>query len=473
MLEDIEKVRCISCNWTSNAITRYTFCPKCGKPFIFIYNLEKLKERVSKKELRKRAFNMWRYLELLPISSQGEIVSLGEGGTFLHKANKLAKVLGIKNLLIKDETTNPTGSYLDRGSSVLASMLVEMGYSSIIGAVGGNLGASLSAYMAKAGIKGRFFMPLNVDLGKLYQVLAYGPELHMVKDLEEGRRRALSVRIDEYLIDDRDPYIAEGKKTIFWEIVEQLQWETPDWIIAPMASGGLVSMIYQAYLEMKNLGFLEDPPRIVGVQPLGSPSIVNMITGIKEYRKESIIYDLSVIKPVFLEKAIEAIKKTNGRAVAVEDEEMYEYTRKLARNEGIFAEPAAASTLAALDRLLNEGVVSRGDIVVCLITGSGLKDPRTIKWEEGRKLKKKWEVGHLERTKKLILQIVAEGERYGYEIWRELKNRGIEISLPAVYQHLSELLSLGLLRKIGVVEVRRRKRTLYGLTNKGMALAFN
>jgi threonine synthase len=441
-----------------------------------MYDLEELHGRFSPKVLDRRGFNMWRYIELLPISSRRNIVSLGEGGTFLHKADKLANKLGLRRLSIKDETTNPTGSYMDRGSSILISALIEMDYSSVTGAVGGNLGASISAYAAKSGMKSRLFIPKGIDLGKLYQILAYGSELHVVKDMKEAKKRAGLARIggDDYLIEEGDPFINEGKKTIFWEIVEQLEWKLPDWVIVPMASGGLLSMLYKAYKEMVGLGLIEGDFRMVGVQPVGSSPIVNAFNSSSSHdEKESLVYDLSASSPLFLDPALKAIKETKGLALVVSDDEMFQSARRLAKTEGIFAEPAAASTVAALNKLVSERMIGRNDSVVCVITGSGLKDPKSIQWEGLGRRRRATELEHVEGTKKLILQILADRELHGYEIWKGLRERGVDVSLPSVYQHLQDLFESGLVYMVGVTKVKGRRRTVYGLSSRGITLALS
>ena len=470
-------MRCIYCN-NPQPLGLSTTCPDCGEQLTIEYDLDSISQVLDRDELRRRDPGVWKYFELLPVKIDRNIVSLGEGGTFLQKCDGLTKALGLERIYIKNETTNPTGSFIDRGMTVLVSKAREEGLRSLSCVPKGNLGASLAAYSAKSGMKCWVQLGSDIDLGKLYQMIAYNANI-----LLENGRTTSKHRGEAFYIMPSNPFLVEGEKTIVYEICEQMNWQAPTRILSPMGTGGLTSMLWKGLQELTRLGLLDNTSSMItGVQAEKCSPIVeafrNHLEDVKPFEEnDTIAVDIRVADPPLGEMALKAIKESNGTAVAVSDSEIIEAVRLLAKEEGIFAEPSAASTIAGLKKLILNGEVAKDEEVVCVITGAGLKDPSIMESlvRDRRRVKmfvhgieERW-VTRLGETKNKILQILYERTLHGYGIWKALKEEySLEITVTSVYQHLSELVSLNLLNR---GEVRRvageRKRRYYELNEKG------
>lgn len=430
---------------------------------------------------------IWKYLKLLPVLKQDNIVSLGEGGTFLHKCDRLSRELGIKRIYIKDESTNPTGSFLDRGVAVEVSKALELRYRSISCHAAGNLGASLAAYAAKAGLECTIVLSDKIDVGKLYQMIAYGANMEFLEKTAEVDHTARSKDRDLLQLGTNSPYFLEGLKTTGYEICEQLGWALPDRIIVPMGSGAHLSMIWRSLKELHEIeavGSIET--MMCGVQASGCAPIVKAFLEKEDDvkpldRAETSIVDIAVRDPSEGYLALRSIRDSKGAAVAVSDREVLEAVKVLAREEGIFAEPAGASTVAGLKKLVEEGHVGKDEEVVCVITGMGLKDPRSARRfiERSRgmdRFVRAMEDGgfttKLGETKLHILKILSRSEQYGYIIWRNLsKTYRTKIAIPSVYQHLLELERSGLVQRTRAQRVSGRpERRYYSITTKGKSI---
>ncbi|RLE54421.1 MAG: threonine synthase [Candidatus Methanomethylicota archaeon] len=427
--------------------------------------------------LEKRVDGIWKYIELLPCLSSSAI-SLGEGNTELLKCDKLGRKLGIRKLYVKDETKNPTGSFMDRGASVLITRLCESGFRGVYGIFKGNLGASLAAYSAKAGLKCTVFISERIDASKLYQMIAYGATIYPENKLEE-----IKFGDRHYLADNADPFLLEGEKTIGFEIIENFDWHLSDFIIAPMGTGGLISALWKAIKEFEILGLISEfRSKLIGVQSEQCAPIVDkFISGeAKEVDVErTLAVDIAFEKPSRDLEAIKALKESEGYAFKVSDEEMLLASMMLAKMEGVFAEPAAASTIACVKRMIDEGFLDPSDSVVCVITGSGLKDPvaavkeleKNLTLEKFIKLKVRMKprLG-IGSTKIRILKLLSDEKLHGYDVWKKLCKSGFDISIPAVYQHLKELEQMGLISRVKSEVVEGRVRTYYAITSKGVEL---
>lgn len=458
-------------------------CPTCDGSLIVEYDYDSIRERLSRDGLTSRPPGVWKYSELLPPFGEGEIVSLGEGGTFLHDCGRLAEELGVKQLLVKDETTNPTGSFIDRGMTVAVSRVEARGYSGVLCGLSGNLGASLAAYAAKAGMNCIAYVPPTIDLGKLYQMIAFGAEVRYAKD-DGDVPRPSDLTGSPFKIEPVDSFLLQGEKTTGFEIAEQLGWRLPDRVIVPMGNGTHISMIWMGFLELQKVALLrESKVRMTGVQVSGASPIVDAFAEVKPRLRPSnasgeVPMDIGIMKPLLGDLAIRSMKDSGGAAVAVSERETIDALRALAKREGIFAEPAAASTIAAVRRLIEDGAMDRDEEVVCVITGTGLKDPLTarrmvkrvrnvevmVRRKEEREL-----TTELGLTKIRILHILAMRESYGYSVWRQLSAEfGLGVQIPSVYQHLGELESLHLIQRTRVAtEGRRPERSYYSVTPRG------
>ena len=476
-------LKCSKCGHEEEPNSHPSPCPHCGGVVVASYNLEGIRSHLTTKKLERRPPGVWRYFELLPLTSRANIVSLGEGGTFLHRCNRLAEHLGLEELYLKDETFNPTGSFIDRGMTVEVSMAQEAGFSAVSGGGSGNLAASLVAYAARAGLATRIFLPQRIDVGKLYQIIAYNPDVDVMSGPNEEARFQRG-RGKTYSVATRNLGFQEGLKTTGYEICEQLGWSYPTWIIVPMGNGCHLSMIWKGLKEFHQMGFAAgEMPRLVGTQAKGCDPIVEAFRdGLMEVRPSgkfsTVALDICMRNPSCGFMALQALRQSGGLALSVSDDRIIRAVGLLARMEGVFAEPASATTIAVLEELVKRGVIGRDDSVVCVITGMGLKYPEVAHTlAQGRK-KLKQLLSRVERrkfatklgeTKMAILRILAREDLHGYGIWRTLGEEfGVKMSIPAVYQHLSDLKRSHLvIRTRSVPTHRGTLRHYYALTEKG------
>lgn len=421
----------------------------------------------GREELSRLPFGVWRYRAFLPVPAGQSVVTLGEGGTPLLRAERLGGEVGLSNLLLKDETRNPTGSFIDRGSTVLVTLAKAAGIKTCSCTTTGNLGASLAAYCAKAGIAAKVRIGRSTDRGKLYQMVAFGA------DVEAASSDERDTEVPSLSVTAGNPYILAGEKTTCFEIAQDLGWQPPDVIMLPVGTGGHISMVWRALDEMRGAGLLERSPcRLIGVRPGGdSPPKGWMMVSIAA-REEALIPELEESEPFFSKEAARVIKVSGGTEVVTTTSDSIRATGLLARTEGIFAEPASASVVAALVKARSDGTIDADEKVVCVITGAGLKDPKSIARvaKAARKVavNEPFAVARIQigDTKLEILRLLGQGPGFGYRLWKELGSSRA-ISTASVYQHLEELEELGLVRRSGLVTAKGRERVFYDLTRRG------
>ena len=432
-------------------------CEKCGSLLDYTYDFEQLKDTVLPK-----TFTFWKFKPYLP--EVRNIVTLGEGGTPLHNAERLAKELGLKNLYLKDETRNPTNSFRDRCSALMVSNALDYGHDSVICASNGNMGASMAAYCAKSGLTCHVIVPKMVDVGKLAQMMIYDAiieEHGETVDESNVRAESLAEETGWYQATaEFNPLAVEAEKTISYEVVEQ--FGVPDCFVVSMGSGGTIYSLWKGFKDLQALQKIDRIPRMIGVQASGCAPIVEALeTG------ESVPVDacesytralgIFVRNPVNGSKALSAIKDSGGAAVTVQDSEICGAEREIARFEGIFAEPSSSATIAALKKLLDQGVVEGDESVVCLTTGSGLKATDLLQaWAKNRKTAV---VGLELSTKEKILRFLSREETYGYDLWKKF---GKTITRAAIYQHLNDLSSRG-----AVTSYKKMGRKYFRITERG------
>jgi threonine synthase len=419
---------------------------------------------LKRDQLDELPTGVWKYRDFLPAIESEEVVTLGEGGTPLLRAERLGAELGVRDLWIKDESRNPTGSFLDRGSTVLLSLAKKEGIKGCTCVTTGNLGASIAAYCAKAGISAEVQINPNTDQGKLYQMLAFGAKIETAPN-RMGGLRSLEVTA-------ANPYLLAGEKTTGFEIVQELGWKSPDVIVVPVGTGGHLSMIWRSISELSESGLARETRcRLYGVQieGAGSPSTA----GKKISTKYGFpLAELSESEPSFRSQAELAISDSDGLSLKTASAETIQAMGLLAKAEGIFAEPSAASAVAALGGAVREGHIDRAETVVCVITGTGLKDTDSVSRlakETRRGVKRMGFVSpspKVGETKVELLRQLQGKPRYAYELWLIFREkRGL--STASVYQHLSELEGFDLVRKKGSVMAKGRERILYVLTRRG------
>ena len=378
------RLLCPACQSEASVDSFVYRCDKCDEALELRYDLEDLRGRISPRALESRPWNLWRYSELLPIIGPARI-SLHEGGTPLHQSKRLGEKLGLEHLYLKDETRNPTGSFKDRGSSVGVSKAVELKAEAVGCVSTGNMAASMAAYAAKAGLRNFVLIPTGTPVEKMVQTMICGSMLIAVKgEYPETYRMGLeaSVKHRIYMVHSDAPFRVEGQKTIAYEICEQLEWSVPDLVLVPTSSGGNISSLWKGFREMHELGIIGNLPSIVCVQAEGcSPIVTAFRSGndiVQPFSKsDTLAQSISNPDPPSGKRVLRLLKDSRGFALSVSDQEILEAQRLVAETEGLFIEPASASAIAALVKSSRTGMVDGSDRIVCVLTGSGLKDVKS------------------------------------------------------------------------------------------------
>ncbi|MFC1784831.1 threonine synthase [Candidatus Neomarinimicrobiota bacterium] len=357
-------------------------CTKCKSNLDVQYNYELIKEIWSVEDLKQFPYqSLWRYHPLLPVENPPENLSMQSGGTPLISFSNLQTDIGKINLYIKDDTRNPSGSLKDRATEVGIRHADELGKNTIVAASTGNAAASLAALAAFYEKKAVILAPASAPPAKLTQILQYGATLYPVDGTYDDAFN-LSLLVAEangwYSRSTAiNPVLAEGKKTVGLEIAEQLNWHVPNKIFIPTGDGCIVAGIYKAFLDLVRLGWISKLPQLIAVQAEGSPAIVNALNSgkpIVPVQSKTIADSISVDLPRDGEKAILAVQKTKGFGITVSDDEILVAQHRLARNTGVFAEPAAAAAFAGFLKAMKRGTIHEGDSIVILASGTGLKD---------------------------------------------------------------------------------------------------
>lgn len=373
-------IRCVVCGEEYDDDEVIYTCKKCGS----VLELASLDVDIDKSIFECRRDTLWKYKELIPVNSD-HIVSLDEGGTPFCKCDKIGEELGV-DLYLKVEGSNPTGSFKDRGMTVGVTKAVELGVDTVGCASTGNTSASLSAYAARAGLRCIVFLPSGkVALGKLAQAMFHGAEVISIDgNFDEALEAMTALALEKYLylLNSINPYRLEGQKTIGYEILQGLNWESPDRIILPVGNAGNISAIWKGVTEFYDLGFVDSKPMMTGIQAEGACPITNAFRNktkdvVPVEDPETIATAIRIGAPVSSIKAMNAIFDSNGYSETVSDEEILDAQKYLARKEGIGVEPASAASIAGLRKLREEGVIDKGERVACVVTGHLLKDPNT------------------------------------------------------------------------------------------------
>jgi threonine synthase len=380
---------CPRCDTTHDATVLQGLCTQCGSPLLARYDLSAVRARPA--DLVGRAPDLWRYHELLPVSSREHVVTLGEGMTPLLPAPELGKALGMSDLLVKDEGLLPTGSFKARGAAVGVSRARELGASRLVMPTNGNAGAAWSTYAARAGLAATVVMPVGAPTITRAETVATGGRLHLVDGLISDAGRIVGDAVANAsqpwfdVSTLKEPYRIEGKKTMGLEIVEQLGWRMPDVVVYPTGGGvGLIG-IHKALNELVELGWVEGPlPRLVAVQATGCAPIVRAFESGAESSQpwpdaHTVAFGINVPKALGDFIVLDALRDTGGTAVAVDDEDLLQDVRLAGRLEGMFMCPEGAATVTATRILRERGWLSSDDQTVLLNTGAGIVYPDTVK----------------------------------------------------------------------------------------------
>lgn len=394
-------LRCMSCGAEySPREIRYT-CD-CGGLLDVEHDPASLRAQVSKELFDSRlgelappyASGVWRYRELILPVDEARIVprSRPEGNTNLYHSPRLSEWVGVENFYLKHEGENPTGSFKDRGMTVGVTQAKLLGCRAVACASTGNTSASLAAYGAMAGLAVIVFVPQGeIAFGKLAQALAYGARTLQVRGDFDDAMRLVRRACDElgiYLLNSLNPFRLEGQKSIVFEALQQLRWEVPDWVVLPAGNLGNTSAFGKALWELKELGLIERMPRLAAVQASGANPFYRSFVGGFERRERVEAYTLATAirigDPVSYPRAVRALRWTDGLVTEVSDEEIMDAKAQVDA-AGIGCEPASAAAVAGTKRLVEEGIIERGDTVVAILTGHLLKDPRaTVDYHLGR-----------------------------------------------------------------------------------------
>jgi threonine synthase len=379
----VKNLECSFCHREYDARRLQNVCTECGKPLLVRYDLKRIAKFLTRQALYARRSDLWRYREMLPVRREDNIVTLGEGWTPLLPAKTLGASLGVSQLLIKDESLNPTQSFKARGMSVAVSMAKELGAKKLAVPSAGNAASALAAYCARAGIDAFIFMPRDTPRANVIECEVAGAHVTLMDGLitdcgaEVARRKESEGWFDVSTL--KEPYRVEGKKTLGYEIAEQSEWNLPDVIVYPTGGGtGLVGM-WKAFDELQHLGWIGDKrPRMISVQAAGCAPIVRAFEAGARFAEEfenaaTVAAGLRVPKAIGDFLILDAIRESGGTAIAVTDDELLDGARELARTTGIFASPEGGACVPALRKLLERGDVKADEKIVLFNTGSGIK----------------------------------------------------------------------------------------------------
>ncbi len=380
---NVTHLHCSACDKEFEPNKLYNLCTDCGMPLLVAYNLQESAKTLTKDNLKNRIPTLWRYEEVLPVVDKANQVSLGEGWTPLHKAATLGTKYNLPNLLIKDESANPTQSFKARGMTTAVSMAKELGVKKVAVPSAGNAAGALSAYAALAGMEAHIFVPIDTPKACIIECKALGANVNLIDGLITDCGKIVGERKDAEGWFDvstlKEPYRIEGKKTMGYELAEQMNWELPDVIFYPTGGGtGLIGM-WKAFDEMEELGWIGSfRPRMVSVQSEGCSPIVdafhqNLNHGTEIENAHTVASGLRVPKAIGDFIMLDILRQSGGTAVAVSDEDLVKDSLEIGASEGIFAAPEGGALLAALKKLLETGEVKHDEKIVLFNTGSGIK----------------------------------------------------------------------------------------------------
>ena len=379
-------LRCKECGHPYEASARHVCEDVCFGPLEVVYDYDAIRARVSRASIEAGPTSIWRYREFLPI--EGDPIDVGTGFTPLLKANRLARRLGLKNLYIKNDGVNmPTLSFKDRVVSVALTRARELGFTTVSCASTGNLANSTAAIAAHAGMECCVFIPSDLEMGKVLGTLIYNPTLMAVKGNYDQVNRLCSEVANTYgwgfVNINLRPYYSEGSKILGYEVIEQLGWQLPDHIVAPLASGSLFTKIRKGFDEFIKVGLVDEKPvRFSGAQAEGCSPIAQAFAEGRDFitpvKPNTIAKSIAIGNPADGPYAIDLARRTNGTIAAVSDQEIIDGIKLLAETEGVFTETAGGTTIAVLKKLVEEGKIDPGEITVAYITGNGLKTTEAV-----------------------------------------------------------------------------------------------
>jgi len=384
-MSNIKGLKCISCGKEYAVEGMQYICEACGGNLDVIYDYGEIATCLTRESLAQDTdHSVWRYWELLPLYDRSNIMPLQIGWTPLYRAQRIEKELGLKSLYLKDDGRNPSGSFKDRASSVAICKARELDFKVIAGASTGNAASSTACLCASLGISPTIFVPAAAPEAKVAQLLVFGATVYAVQGTYDEAFDLCTEICAEYGWFNRNtgynPYTREGKKTVSFEICEQLGWEVPDTVLVPVGDGNIISGVWKGFKDLKAVGLIDRLPRLIAVQSDKSSAVVDALLGdgkVRTIEATTVADSISVDLPRDGEAAVKAVKESKGTGVLVSDEKILQSILTVARGAGIFAEPAGATAYAGLEKIRAEGTIGDDEMVVCLVTGNGLKDVKS------------------------------------------------------------------------------------------------
>ena len=384
-MKNVISAVCVKCGAEFEADPNVTTCKRCGGILDIKYDYEWIKSQVSVKDMADRHENsMWRYREFLPVQGDSKVPKLRVGWSPFYQSERLAEKLGIAKLYIKDDGINPTASLKDRASAMAVVKAEEAGASIIACSSTGNAASSLAGNAAAAGFKTYIFVPERAPKGKVAQLMMFGANVISVKGSYEDTFRLSAEAIDRWGWYNRNaainPYLMEGKKTVSLEIAEQLNWKMTDYVAISVGDGCTIGGVWKGFKDLYAAGFIDKLPRLISVQAEGCCPINRAIAEGKGWHpmEENTIADsIAVGVPRNPDKALNAIRESNGVVVNVSDQEILDAMKLLGTICGVFAEPAGATGTAGVKKAIEQSLIPHDATIVTVVTGNGLKDPAT------------------------------------------------------------------------------------------------
>lgn len=380
-MKNVKHAKCVRCGKIYEAVPQLTNCA-CGGILDIVYDYDYIKTRLTRETLAGRRDNsMWRYRELLPVEEDTQAPPLRVGWSPLYEAKALAEELGIGRLYVKDDGLNPTASLKDRASSMAVAKALEAGARVIACSSTGNAASSLAGNAAAAGLKTYIFVPSRAPKGKVAQLMTFGATVISVQGSYEETFELSRAAIEKWGWYNRNaainPYLSEGKKTVGLEIMEQLNWEVPDYIAISVGDGCTIAGLWKGLKDLHAIGLIDRLPRLISAQAEGCCPLNRAIETGEAWQpmEENTLADsIAVGVPRNADKALMAIRESNGLTVNVSDAEIMAAQKLLGRTCGVFGEPAGVTGAAGLKKLCEQGRIERDAAVVSVVTGNGLKD---------------------------------------------------------------------------------------------------
>ena len=381
-MNNVVGLKCVECAREHRVGETEYVCGSCEGNLDVVYDYDRVRSQITRASLAAdRNFTIWRYRALLPVSEASVTPPLTVGWTPVYQCEEIARRCGLKQVLIKDDGRNPTASFKDRPSAVAVVKAQETGAKVITTASSGNAGSALAGICASVGMKSIILVPASAPAAKIVQLQIYGATVVLVEGpydqaydlcIEASRRFGWYQRSTGF-----NPFTREGKKTAALEICEQSNWNLPDKVIVPVGDGNIISGLWKGFNDFHEIGLIERLPQMIGVQSETASAIVDAANGdgvVRERPSHTIADSINVARPRDATMAMRAIRESGGRGVKVSDDEILSAIPKLARETGVFVEPAAAASYAGFMRLCDTGAIESGERVLLMLTGNGLKD---------------------------------------------------------------------------------------------------